>query len=101
MMMKLERVVPLPRVKLEGSCSPRQARQAFFSLPPFFFFPFLDVVDRDLLAPARGAVGFVAVAILVELEAAVAVFAGAERVRLVDLGCVGELAVGLAAGESQ
>jgi hypothetical protein len=58
----------------------------------------LNVVDRNLLA-AGGAVGLVlGVAVLVELEAAVAVLVAAEGVGLVDLGCVGELAVGFPGG---
>jgi hypothetical protein len=58
----------------------------------------LNVVDRNLLA-GGGAVGLVlGVAVLVELEAAVAVLVAAEGVGLVDLGRVGELAVGFPRG---
>ena len=58
----------------------------------------LNVVDRNLLA-AGGAVGLVlSVTVLVELEAAIAVLVAAEGVGLVDLGCVGELAVGFPGG---
>lgn len=55
----------------------------------------LNIVDRDLLASATSALAFaLAVTVLVELEAAVAVLVGAEGVRLVDLGRVWQLAVG-------
>ena len=54
----------------------------------------LNVVDGNLLATDGNAL-FLAVTVLVELEAAVAVFVGAEGVGLVDLGVVGQLAVGL------
>lgn len=55
----------------------------------------LDVVDVHLLAAGAALIAAVRVAVLVELEAAVAVLAAAEVVRLVDLGGLGELAVGL------
>ena len=55
---------------------------------------YLDIVDLDLLG--GGAALLVRVAVLVELEAAVAILVGAEGVGLVDLGGVGELAVRLA-----
>lgn len=58
----------------------------------------LNVVDGDLLAAGVATGVAVAVAVLVELEAAVAVLARAKGVGLVDLGGVGELAVGLAGG---
>ncbi len=54
----------------------------------------LNVVNGNLLATGGNAL-LLAVAVLVELEAAVAVFVGAEGVGLVDLGVVGQLAVGL------
>lgn len=54
---------------------------------------FLDIIDRNLLAGVATGIA-VAVTVLVELEAAVAVLVAAEGVGLVDLGCVGELAVG-------
>jgi hypothetical protein len=58
----------------------------------------LDVIDGNILATGRAGSLILAVAVLVELEAAVAVLAGAEGVGLVDLGGVGELAVGLPVG---
>lgn len=60
----------------------------------FFAFP-LDVVDRDLLGGASiGTLGLaLAITVVVELEAAVAVVVGAKGICLVDLGCVGQLAV--------
>lgn len=57
---------------------------------------FLDVVDGNLLAGVVATGLVLAVAVLIELEAAVAVLAGAEGVGLVDLGRVGQLAVRLA-----
>lgn len=54
----------------------------------------LNVVDSNLLAGGGALALLLAVAVLVELEAAVAVFVRAEGIRLVDLGCVGEFAVG-------
>lgn len=54
----------------------------------------LDVVDVDLLAAGASLVAL-GVTVLVELEGAVAVLAAAEGVRLVDLGVLGELSVGL------
>lgn len=56
----------------------------------------LDVVDGNLLAGGVATGLVFAVTVLVELEAAVAVLAGAEGVGLVDLGRVGQLAVRLA-----
>jgi hypothetical protein len=55
----------------------------------------LDIIDGDLLGPASATGVAIAIAVLVELEAAVAVFAGTESVGFVDLGRVGQLAVGL------
>ncbi len=55
----------------------------------------LDVVDGNLLGAAAADALVLAVAVLVELETAVAVLAGAEGVGLVDLGVVGQLTVGL------
>ncbi|KAL2275438.1 hypothetical protein FJTKL_02053 [Diaporthe vaccinii] len=55
----------------------------------------LDVVDVHLLAAGTALVAAFRVTVLVELETAVAVLAAAEVVRLVDLGGLGELAVGL------
>jgi hypothetical protein len=54
----------------------------------------LDVVDGNLLAGGGALALLLAIAVLVELEAAVAVFVGAEGIRLVDLGRVGQFAVG-------
>ena len=57
----------------------------------------LNVVNLDLLA-AGGAtllLGAVAVAVLVELEAVVAIALGAAKIRLVDLGGLGKLTIGL------
>jgi hypothetical protein len=57
----------------------------------------LDVIDGNLLGTATStALVALTVAVLVELKAAVAVLAAAERVSLVDLGGVGKLAVCLA-----
>lgn len=55
----------------------------------------LDVVDVDILAAGSALAVGLGVAVLVELEAAVALVAGAVRVGLVDLGALGQLAVGL------
>ena len=55
----------------------------------------LDVVNLNVLGATGTAGVAVAVAVLVELEATVAILVGAEGVGLVDLGGVGKLAVGL------
>lgn len=55
----------------------------------------LDVVDVDLLAAGTTLLAALRVTVLVELEAAVAVLIASERVGLVDLGGLGQLAVGL------
>lgn len=57
----------------------------------------LNVVDGNLLGAGSDAL-VLAVTVLVELEAAVAILVGAESVGLVDLGVVGQLAVGLPRG---
>ena len=79
-----ERVVPALRVRPDNHPCPLVVR--------------LDVIDGNILATGRAGSLILAVAVLVELEAAVAVLAGAEGVGLVDLGGVGELAVGLPVG---
>jgi len=58
----------------------------------------LDVVDLDFLAAGGASSLVLAVAILVELEATVAVLVGAKGIGLVDLRGVGKLAVGFALG---
>lgn len=60
---------------------------------PWEFGGSLDVVNVHLLAAGTALVTAVRVAVLVELEATVAVLATAEVVRLVDLGGLGELSV--------
>jgi hypothetical protein len=55
----------------------------------------LDVVNLDVLATCGTTGVAIAITVLIELEAAVAVLVRAEGVGLVDLGCVGKLAVGL------
>jgi hypothetical protein len=56
----------------------------------------LDVVDLDFLAAGVASSLVIAVAILVELEATVAVLVRAKSIGLVDLRGVGKLAVGFA-----
>lgn len=58
----------------------------------------LDVIDLDLLAASATDGLVVAIAVLVELEATVAILIGSESIRLVDLGSVRELAIGFAGG---
>lgn len=59
------------------------------------FFGFLDVVNVDLLAASTTRLlAAVRVTILVKLKGAVAVLTAAKGVGLVDLGCLGQLAVG-------
>ena len=55
-----------------------------------------DIVDLDILgADTTGLLLALRVPVLIELEVAVAVALGAVRVGLVDLGVLGQLAVGL------
>lgn len=54
----------------------------------------LDVVNVDFLATGASLVATIRVTVLVELEGAIAVLLAAEGVGFVDLGCLGELAVG-------
>jgi len=59
----------------------------------------LNVINLDILAGATRCALFFRVAVLIELEAAVAILAGAEGVGLVDLGCIWEFAVRFAKGK--
>lgn len=54
----------------------------------------LNVVNIDLLAAGSSIITTLRVTVLVELESAVAVLLATESICLVDLGCLGELAVG-------
>ena len=55
----------------------------------------LDIVNLDILAATRAASVAVTIAVFVELETAVAILVCAKGIRLVDLGRIWELAVGL------
>lgn len=55
----------------------------------------LDIVDVDFLAARSSLAIALRVAVLVELEAAVALVVGTIGICFVDLGALGELAVGL------
>ena len=80
-MVELERVVPGPIAKFDVVQTEG-----------------LNVIDRNLLGAGGAGSLVLAVAILVELETAVAVLVGTEGVGLVDLGRVGEFAICLPRG---
>lgn len=82
-----------PGSQLVACPKDKNSHENALSLPRSWEFLPLDVVDVDLLAAGTALVAAVRVAVLVELEAAVAVLATAEVVRLVDLGGLGELSV--------